>query len=72
MRMQVILDSSFARLGSALLGAGRKESSGTDVDILRGYQFSIQAFKSQMCFEQKIEYLRSQRFVQYQDIKQEK
>ena len=23
------------------------------IDILRGYQFSIQAFKSQMCFEQK-------------------
>ena len=27
--MQVILDSSFARPGSALYGAGRKESSGT-------------------------------------------
>ena len=29
MRMQVILDSSFARPGSAPYGAGRKESSGT-------------------------------------------
>ena len=29
MRMQVILDSIFARTGSALKGAGRKESSGT-------------------------------------------
>ena len=29
MRMQVILDSSFARPGSAPDGAGRKESSGT-------------------------------------------
>ena len=25
------------------------------VDILRGYQFGIQAFKSQMCFEQTID-----------------
>ena len=30
--MQVILDSSFARRGSALYGAGRKESSGTGLD----------------------------------------
>ena len=35
MRMQVILDSSFARLGSApiSMGRGRKESSGTDYII---------------------------------------
>ena len=32
MRMQVILDSSFARPGSALYGAGRKESSGTGLE----------------------------------------
>ena len=32
MRMQVILDSSFARPDSALYGAGRKESSGTGLD----------------------------------------
>ena len=36
MRMQVILDSPFARPGSApMWGAGRKESSGTGLDVPR-------------------------------------
>ncbi len=33
MRMQVILDSSFARLDSAPIGGGKKESSGTGLDL---------------------------------------
>ena len=33
MRMQVILDSLFARPGSAPIGAGRKESSGTGLSF---------------------------------------
>ena len=34
MRMQVILDSSFARPGQPLYGVGRKESSGTGLPLL--------------------------------------
>ena len=45
MRMQVILDSSFARLGSAPTWAGRKESSGTglrySVRLTNGTVFSV-------------------------------
>ena len=35
MRMQVILDSSFAPRGQSLYGAGRKESSGTGLESQR-------------------------------------
>ena len=35
MRMQVILDSLFARPGSAPIGAERKESLGTGLAVLR-------------------------------------
>ena len=42
MRMQVILDSLFARPGSAPIGAGRKESSGTGLGTLRSYYMTTQ------------------------------
>ena len=42
MRMQVILDSPFARPGSAPIGAGRKESSGTGLSLSQN-QESVQS-----------------------------
>ena len=43
MRMQVILESLFARPGSAPIGAGRKESFGTAI-IFRAMNFSKNCF----------------------------
>ena len=52
MRMQVILDSPFARPGSApMSGAGRKESSGTGLVVQQfqtGATFLKRAFKVEL------------------------
>ena len=49
MRMQVILDSSFARPG----GAGRKESSGTGLpSVIHGLQMTVYQFPMGVCLRE--------------------